>query len=70
MHFNNDTEFLHDSLQKMGVAHDILLNLTEEIADEDPFAALGLLQTCGISRIGHILSDVPPPLAQAFASGG
>jgi hypothetical protein len=51
----------------MGIAHDKLLDLTEEIADEAPFAALRLLQTCGISRFGHVLSAVPPPLAQAFA---
>ena len=60
-HFDNDPEFLHASLQSMGEAHDRLLDLTEEIADEDPFAALRLLQTCGIQRFGHVLSAVPPP---------
>ncbi len=43
------------------------MDLTEEIEDEDQFAALRLLQTCGISRFGHVLSVVPPSLAQAFA---
>jgi hypothetical protein len=66
-HFSNDPVFLQDSMQKMGIAYDRLLNLTEEIVDEDPFAALRLLQTCGISRFGHVLSVVPPPMAQAFA---
>ena len=51
----------------IGVAHDRLLDLTEEIADENPFAALTLLQTCGISRFGHVSSAVPPALAQPFA---
>jgi hypothetical protein len=51
----------------MGVAHDRLLDLTEEIADEDLFAPLRLLQTCGISRFGHVLSAVPSALAQPFA---
>ena len=42
-HFSNDPEFMHDAMQKMGGAHDMLLDLTKEIADEDPFAALRLL---------------------------
>ncbi len=41
--------------------------LLEEIADEDPFAVLRLLQTCGISEFGHVLSAAPPALAQDFA---
>ena len=66
-HFDNDPGFLQDALRKMGASHDKLLDLTEEVADEDPFAALRLLQTCDISRVGHVLSAVPSPLAQAFA---
>ena len=58
---------MHNSLQAIGVAHDRLLDLAKEIADEDPFSALRLLQTCGISRFGHVLSVVPPALAQPFA---
>jgi hypothetical protein len=66
-HFSNDPEFLHNAMQKMGGAHDKLLDLTEEIADEGPIAALRLLQTCGISKFGHDLSAVPPAIAQDFA---
>ena len=66
-HFNNDPEFLHYSLQNVGIAHDTLMDLTAEIADKEPFAALRLLQTWRISRFGHVLSTVPPPLANAFA---
>ena len=66
-HFSNDPIFLSDAMQKMGGAHDRLLDLTEEIADEDPFAALRLLQTCAISKFGHVLSAVPPDLAKDFA---
>ena len=51
----------------MGANHDRLLDLTEEVVDEDPFAALRLLQTCCISRCGPVLSAAPPPLAQAFS---
>ena len=66
-HFENDPAFIHEALQNIGHTHDRLLDLTEEIADEDPFAALRLLQTCGINRFGHVLSAVPPPLVAAFA---
>ncbi len=52
----------------MGEAHDRLLNLTEEVSDEDPFAALRLLQTCGIKRFGHVLSAVPPDMVREFAA--
>jgi len=34
---------MHDAMRKMGGVHDRLLDLTKEIADEDPFAALRLL---------------------------
>jgi len=66
-HFTSDPAFTHSALHALGVAHDRLLDLREEIADEDPFTALRLLQTCGISRCGHVLSAVPPHLVQAFA---
>jgi hypothetical protein len=65
--FQNDLEFVHNFLQAMGSAHDRLLDLTEEIADENPFVALRLLHTCGISRFGHVLSAVPLALAQPLA---
>ena len=61
-HSDNDPEFLRNALHAMGENHDRLLDLTEEIADEDPFAALRLLQTCGIQRFGHVLSADPPRL--------
>jgi hypothetical protein len=51
----------------MGAAHDRLLDMTKEVVDEDTFAALRLLQTCGISMFGHVLNAVPSPLAQPFA---
>ncbi len=66
-HPTNDPEFISNSLQKIGEAHDRLLDLTEEVSDEDPFAALRLLQTCGIQRFGHVLSAIPPDLVREFA---
>ncbi len=51
----------------MGGAHDRLLDLTKEIADEDPFVALRLLQKCGINSFGHVLSAISPLLVQPFA---
>ena len=59
-HFENDPEFLHEALHAMGTARDRLLDLIEEVTDEDPFAALRLLQTCGIFRFRHVLSADPP----------
>ncbi len=46
-------DFHSQRLHVLGVANDRLLDLTEEIADEDSFAALRLLQTCDISKFGH-----------------
>ena len=66
-HFDNDPEFLREALHAMGSSYNMLLDLTEEVADEDPFAALRLLQTCCIYIFGHVLGAVLPPLAQAFA---
>ena len=60
-------DFLHEPLRPLGSTQDRLLDLTEEIADEDPFAALRRLQTCEINRFGHVLSAVPPPMVIAFA---
>ena len=54
-------------MQAIGTTHDRLMDLPEEVVDKDPFAALRLLQTCGISRFDHVLSAVSPPMAQAFA---
>jgi len=39
-HFDNDPVFLHEALHAMGSTHDRLVDLTKEIANEDPFAAL------------------------------
>ena len=66
-HSSNNPEFLRNAMKKMGAAHDMLLDLTEEIADEDPFVALRLLQTFGISKFGHVFNAVPPSLAIDFA---
>jgi hypothetical protein len=52
----------------MGEAHDRLLDLTELVLEEDPFAALRLLQTCGIQRFDHVLSAAPPNLVREFAA--
>ena len=43
-HANNDPEFIAASLESLGLRHDRLLDLAEAVADEDPFAALRLLQ--------------------------
>ena len=58
-HYYIDQAFIKNMLQDMGVKHDRLLDMVEEISDDDPFAALRLLQACGVSGFGHVLSVVP-----------
>ena len=53
------------ALAEMGFKHDRMLDLTEEMADENPFAAPRLLQMRGITRFGHVLSSAPPPPTRA-----
>ncbi len=66
-HVANDPEFIAFSLQSLDVRNDRLLDLVESVAHEDPFAALRLLQVCGVQRFGHIINAVPPPLVSEFA---
>jgi len=61
-HARNDPDLITATLVNIGVRHDRLLDLVEDVDDEDPFAALRLLQVCGAQRFGHIISYVPPPL--------
>ena len=46
--------------------HDDLLDLVGAVSDEDPFAALRLLQVCGVNRFGHVLSAIPPENTATF----
>ena len=55
-------------ITNIGVRHDRLLDLVEDIADEDPIAALRLRQVCGVNRFGHLISAVPPHQIQDFAT--
>ena len=66
-HSGNDLDFITNAMVSLGEKHDRLLDMTEEIADENPFATLRLLQMCGVSRFGHVLSAVPPYRARDFA---
>jgi hypothetical protein len=43
-----------------------LLELVTYVSNEHPFAALSLLQVCGVKRFGHILSVVPPRSLATF----
>ncbi len=42
------------------------MDLVSGVSDEDPFAALRLLQICGVNRFGHVLSVVPPEVVFDF----
>jgi hypothetical protein len=66
-HQTNDQVFITAALYDLGVKHDKLIDLVEEVSDEDLFAALRQLQVCGVSRFGHVLSVVPPACAVDFA---
>jgi hypothetical protein len=65
---NDTVVFTSSTLESLGEHHERLLDLIEEVADVDPFAALHLLQVCGVNRFGHIISAIPPPLVHDFAN--
>jgi len=65
-HYTNDPHFIYSSLENLDHRHDILLDLVEVVADEEPFVALHLLQVCGIERFGHIIRAVLPLLVYDF----
>ena len=67
-HVDNDQEFITNDLQDLGVKHGRLSDpTTEEIADEDPFVALRLLQVCGVSKSGHVLNVIPLSIVIDFS---
>ena len=53
-----DEKFITAALEPVALPHDSLLELAADVSDEDPLAALRLLQVCGINTFGHILSAV------------
>ena len=58
------------ALHYLGVKHDKLLDLVEEMSNGDNFATVNkLLQLCGVSRIGHVLSAVSPACVVDIARG-
>ena len=66
-HAFNDPEFIVVALEGLGTRLGRLLDLVEDLAEEDFFAALWLLQVCVVQRFGHGICDVPPMLVTAFA---
>ena len=66
-HASNDPESSVAALEDLGTRHDRLLDLVEEVAEEDQFAALGLYQLCGVQRFGHVIGYVPPPMVTSVA---
>ena len=67
LHVVNDPSLISDVLASVGTRHDRLLDLVEEVADEEPFSDLRLLQVCGVQCFDHIISKVPPPLVHMVA---
>jgi len=66
-HPAKDVKCILEALQQVANRHDNLLELVGDVSEEDPFAALRLLQVCAVNRFGHILSAVPPEAASLFA---
>ena len=48
--------------------HDFLLELIATVLVEIPFAAIRLLQVCGVNRFGAILIAVPPQALASFVA--
>ena len=67
-HVFDDSAFVTSALTNLGVRHNRVLDLVEDITDEDPFVTLWLLQVCGLSRFGHIIGVVPPSPIHDFAT--
>ena len=65
-HRQNDQEFIRAALVKVAEKHDTVLNLVKRIAPSAPFAALRLLQVCGVRRFGHIMRGIPPGVVSGF----
>ena len=42
------------------------MDLVGVVSEEEPFAALRLLQVCGVNMFGHVLSAVPPENTATF----
>jgi len=66
MHSSNCNRFITEALQPLAKRHDSLLDLVADVSEEDPFAALRLLQVCGVNKFGHVLSAILPDVAVAF----
>ena len=60
-------DFISRAMLKSAARHDRLLHLAKDIAEEAPLTALRLLQVCGVSRFGHVISTVPPAIIRPFA---
>ena len=66
-HALNNSKFVTLALVGIGVHHNRLLYVVEDVTDEDPFAALRLLQECGVHCFGYIINSVTPRLVYDFA---
>ncbi len=65
-HPSNCDSFIKAALSPLAQRHDDLLDLVEVVSEEDPFAALRLLQVCAVNMCGHVLSAVPPENTATF----
>ena len=61
-------DFILGALRRLATRRDNnLLELAGDVAEEEPFATLRLLQVSGVNYFGHILNAVPRESASIFA---
>jgi hypothetical protein len=63
------SDFISRAMAKSAARHDRLLSLVTGIAEEAQLTALRLLQVCGVTRFGHVISTVPQAIIRPFAEG-
>ena len=65
-HPSNCDAFIKDALLPLAQRHDNLIDLGNGVSDEDPYAAMRLLQVCGFKKFGHVLFANPPESTISF----
>ena len=66
-HRNMCVDFIPKAMRKPAARLDRLLALVKNITEDAPLTALRLLQVCGVSKFGHVISIVPPAIIRPFA---
>jgi len=68
MHPTSDEDFILEAMDHVAKRYDNFLERVADVFDEDPLAALRLLQVCGIHSFGHIFSANRPESSATFCA--